>query len=252
MSHPAQTYHCSGYCPRCKEEHQLQTGGLSETHARELLLEMEEVGKIDIFSKTPATPLDSLWGDARGKMFGVLHCQKPTGETVFLYAFSGQFLGLWNIEGWAPPLFDVDSWNTTIDINEKRIKKLSAHIDQLINTEGSTKAISALKKRRKILSQNLMKAIHSLYEVHSFNKEKSDLHHAFLTPQKIPTGAGDCCAPKLINLAHTRGLHPVSITEFYFGKANKSKTKEHGSFYSSCASKCAPLLGYMLCPKNLK
>jgi len=63
----------------------------------------------------------------------------------------------------------------------------------------------------------------------------------------IPTGAGECCAPKLLNYAALNGLKPVGLSEFYWGKENKSGTRQHKQFYPACVEKCQPILGFMLC-----
>ncbi len=61
-----------------------------------------------------------------------------------------------------------------------------------------------------------------------------------------PTGAGECCAPKLIAQAHSLGLRPVSLAEFYYGENSLSGEKQHKQFYEPCNEKCAPLLPEML------
>lgn len=238
---------CSGVCAHCNSEHHLTTGGAAETRARKLMEELEDQAVLDIFSPTPKLSTDSLFGDARGKMFGVLECDNH-GQKVFLYAFSGQFNGFWNIEGWAPPLFNTDEWQKLSSFNIMRIEKMTSHIGHCLENKTTPHIIAVLKKRRKKLSQTLMRQIHNLYTIHSCNGAQTNLADAFLFPQKIPTGTGDCCAPKLLNLAYMNGLKPISIAEFFFGRSNKSETKQHGQFYSSCTAKCAPLLGYMLCP----
>jgi tRNA pseudouridine32 synthase/23S rRNA pseudouridine746 synthase len=60
-------------------------------------------------------------------------------------------------------------------------------------------------------------------------------------------GVGECCAPKLLNYAALNGLKPLGLSEFYWGKENKSGTRKHGEFYPACAEKCQPILGFMLC-----
>lgn len=246
MSHNAITT-CSGLCAHCTSQHHLATGGAAKARAITLMEELTSKEVVDVFSSLPNLSTDSLFGEARGKMFGVLECDNR-GTTVFLYAFSGQFCGLWDIEGWAPPLFDTEAWATTNAFNTMRIKRLTAHIENCLNNNTPENIIKTLKKRRKTLSQDLMQQIHNLYAVHSHSGTPRKLGEAFLFPDKIPTGTGDCCAPKLLNMAHMHGYKPVSIAEFFFGRTNKSGTKQHGQFYSSCISKCAPLLGYMLCP----
>ena len=105
---------------------------------------------------------------------------------------------------------------------------------------------SSLVKQRKLLSQNLMKEIHSLYNISNFRGETMPLNDIFIG-NGIPTGTGDCCAPKLLNEAARRRFIPKGLLEFYWGKENPSKTRQHGHFYTSCIDKCQPILGFMLC-----
>ena len=66
-------------------------------------------------------------------------------------------------------------------------------------------------------------------------------------PDKMPpTGAGECCAPKLIAQAYSMGLRPVSLAEFYYGESPLSGEKVHKQFYEPCDEKCAPILPAML------
>ena len=62
----------------------------------------------------------------------------------------------------------------------------------------------------------------------------------------MPAGTGDCCAPKLLNFAAKEGLVPISMTEFYYGKENKSGTRKHKHFYPPCSDKCEPIMGFLL------
>lgn len=61
-----------------------------------------------------------------------------------------------------------------------------------------------------------------------------------------PTGAGECCAPKLIAQAYSMGLRPISLAEFYYGESPLSGEKVHKQFYEPCDEKCGPLLPAML------
>ena len=241
---------CSGFCARCQTEHCLPTTGAAREHALQLMDWLDTHKNIDIFSGQPAVAqwsTEPLFGTARGKMFGVLECETAEGTTVFLHAFSGQFSAAWQITGWVPPLFDIAEFNMLNTYNEKRIKKISQQINRMNSRQPQKESIAVLKKKRKQFSQKLMLEIHQLYRVHNFNEEYTTLRHAFLGQGGIPSGTGDCCAPKLLNHAAQQNLSPRSIAEFYWGKENRSKTKQHGTFYSSCAGKCMPILGFMLC-----
>ena len=86
-----------------------------------------------------------------------------------------------------------------------------------------------------------------LYQLQNFKGDQHSILNVFYEDRGIPTGSGDCCAPKLLHAAAQNGLTPLGLTEFYFGKENKSSTRYHKEFYPGCKNKCQPILGYMLC-----
>lgn len=190
-----------------------------------------------------------LLGDARGKMFGVLDCLTEDNTAVSLYAFSGQFNKKWRINGWVPPLFDLDVYHSVNDHTEKTIKAITKEIEH--TTPHSSQWLK-LRKTRRTLSQSLMKEIHALYRLTNFRGETKALVDVFKGKNNIPTGTGDCCAPKLLNYAATHNLRPTGISEFFYGRETKSGSHHHGMFSSSCKEKCAPILGFMLCGLNNK
>ena len=192
----------------------------------------------------PRFSTDYLFGEARGQMFGVLVCEETDGSISTIKAFSGQYDGVWEVEGWAPPLFDVAEFNFVSYNTEKRIKQLTRQIE---NPGIPSLQKSRLMHERKKLSQQLMRDIHGLYRVHNFQGRVSPLQDIFDGRNGMPTGTGDCCAPKLLNHAARNGLKPLGLAEFYWGRENKSGSCQHGSFYPSCEAKCQPILGFMLC-----
>ncbi|NJM61640.1 MAG: RluA family pseudouridine synthase [Oscillatoriales cyanobacterium RU_3_3] len=60
----------------------------------------------------------------------------------------------------------------------------------------------------------------------------------------IPTGTGDCCAPKLLHYAAANNLKPLAMAEFWWGV--RSGDKIPGEFYGACADRCQPLMGFLL------
>ncbi len=220
--------------------------GNSYEHGQKLFKQIEKSGTIELASsrsrQNPQLKTEYLFGKARGKMFGVLECEDGYGNITYIYAFSGQYNGLWLVNGWVGPLFNVDEWLKTNYLTEKEIKRLTCQIeDNRQSTETAT-----LKTIRRQLSRELMKELHALYTIPNFSGETTTLSHLF--PQgNIPTGTGDCCGPKLLNHAAKNNLRPLSMAEFYIGKENRSLTKQHGAFYPACTEKCQPLLGFMLC-----
>ena len=237
---------CSGYCQACATTHRLPAGPATR-EARHLLGRLGDQRSIDLWksgrNRDPELSTAVLFGPMRGKMFGVLECQSPSGRSLFLYGFSGQYSGRWIVPGWAPPVFDMARFKAVHDPAEARIKKLGVQID----TETDPGARQLLRLRRRELSRRLMKDIHELYRLQNFKGKTASLRQAVGNTAALPTGIGDCCAPKLLTQAAGLGLIPLSIAEFYFGLPTPSGTRKSGFFYEPCRDKCEPLLGFLLC-----
>jgi hypothetical protein len=216
--------------------------------ARDLMAQLAHNKCIDFTSNTALLRkelnTDWLYGKARGKMFGVLSCRQSNGEKQILKAFSGQYQGRWEVDGWAPPLFDVQEFSLLTQPVERRIKTLGREAK---DPKLSPRDREGLLKKRKVLSQRLMKEIHGLYRLHNFRGGRHSLIDLFPDGSGIPTGTGDCCAPKLLNFATKNGLQPLGLAEFYWGRTNKSATRYEGYFYPACRDKCGPILGFLLC-----
>ena len=235
---------CSGYCSKCQKAHFLGAGN-SRKYAQALMDQLLQLQRLDFESDLENSKFatDYLFGDARGQMFGVLECEDCNGQTVVLKAFSCQYNSQWELAGWVPPLLDVPEYYSVVTPVDRKIKELGAAIEQQTSSESRQELIN----QRKSISQQLMKDIHSLYELHNFRGQKSSIYEAFYLDKGIPTGTGDCCAPKLLNFAAQNNLKPLGLSEFYWGKENRSKSREHGQFYESCTAKCQPILGFILC-----
>ena len=276
----------SGFCPNCKKTHALPVGD-SRKYALELMKQLEKHQRLDVSCSwnnpprpagTPpkegnaenpppgrggrsettdgagsplATPhaspdtfsTDYLWGDARGQMFGVLECKDAGGNTVILKAFSCQYNGEWLIDGWVPPILEPTDFYELIAGPDKEINLRTHALRALDKTDPE---YSKLLEERKAMSQQLMKDIHALYHLTNFKEETRPMTEVF-PGDNIPTGVGECCAPKLLNYAALNGLKPIGLSEFYFGKESKSGERTHGTFYPACEEKCQPILGFMLC-----
>jgi len=234
-----------GYCRACGREHLLHGNG-AQRHGLELMEFLRTRRSLDLGAAATETDprLSTAWlyGEARGKMFGVLECLAADGSTRILRAFSGQYNGLWEIVGWAPPLFDHRQLAAISAATEQEIKRLGV----ALANAGDPGQRRTLQRRRRQLSQDLMRRIHDLYRLTNFHGREASLAAACGTTA-IATGTGDCCAPKLLNLAARSNLVPLGMAEFFWGRSNRSGTREEGRFYPACVEKCAPILGFMLC-----
>jgi tRNA pseudouridine32 synthase/23S rRNA pseudouridine746 synthase len=188
--------------------------------------------------RNPQFVTDYLFSEARGKMFGILLCKDSQGNLHELRAFSSQYNGSWSVPNWVGPVFEPEEFSRMVEPVDSRIKEL----DSLILASSVPQN---LEQERRDLSQNLMKEIHQLYEFTNSSADRAGFSEVWKTQKGIPNGAGDCCTIKLLNHAHQHQLKPVSLAEFFWGKANSSGTRQHGYFYPPCVEKCQPLLQWM-------
>lgn len=235
-----------GWCASCGKYHTLA----AEAAWRECLVLMDQLARhqrLD-FEHPAAAPqggrcsTQALFTGNGGKMFGVLVCQDQQGRRQTLRAFSGQYNGLWHVEGWVPPVFDTTVFDTLNAATEPVIKQLGQQIE---SSSGAIKR--ALVKERRQLSQALMRDIHALYRLSNFRGQSRPLTGVFLGNGAPPTGTGDCCGPKLLNYAATHRLEPLALAEFFWGCESAAGSRIHGQAYPPCPGRCAPILGFMLC-----
>ena len=107
--------------------------------------------------------------------------------------------------------------------------------------------IDELKVRRKTMSEALQERIFRLFVVSNALGERRDLVEVFRPLGTLPpAGAGECCAPRLLNYAYSNGLRPVCMAEFWWGASPVGEVRHHGHFYPACRSKCKPILDFML------
>lgn len=107
--------------------------------------------------------------------------------------------------------------------------------------------INDLKKERANLSATVQQKIFEQYQFLNSNQEVKNLLNIFdSSQQNIPAGAGDCCAPKLLQYAFKHDLKPICMAEFWWGKPLNTSIRKHQNYYPACTGKCKPILTHML------
>ena len=122
---------------------------------------------------------------------------------------------------------------------KKRIEEAESANDLLRNR------IKSLQEVRQKRSQDLQQWLFNQVVFLNANREEKTLMDVFY-PFAPPSGAGDCCAPKLLQYAYQQGFVPLCMAEFWVGASPKDEIRTEGHYYPSCRSKCKPILGYML------
>lgn len=198
-----------------------------------------------------------------GKMFGVLVVEGG----CYLAAFSGIYNGSYNHAGFVPTIYDLQNPDGYFFEEEQRIDAISRQIAETCDAEEQTK----LKVLRKSKSHDLQMWTFRQFKMLNARGERKDLTEIFkdvkspfsveeyndyitgrtqIKPKsKIgipPGGAGECCAPKLLQYAYTNHLKPLCMAEFWVGPAPKDELRSEGLYYPACQHKCRPILSHML------
>ena len=129
---------------------------------------------------------------------------------------------------------------------KKRHRMALEHIEQCLSDQDAT--ISALKARRRAMSEKLQRQLFQLFVVRNARGESMDVATIFerRLHRLPPGGTGECCAPKLLQYAFVQGYTPVCMAEFWVGESPQGEVRHHGHYYPACRSKCLPLMEFML------
>ncbi len=132
----------------------------------------------------------------------------------------------------------------------RRLKKrLAARVAALAATvQTFDDEIERRKAERKRRSDALQHWLFRQFRMRNARGEERDLLHIFAaTAQRVPpSGAGECCAPKLLQYAFLHDLRPLAMAEFWWGASPKTELRRHLHYYPACRGKCKPILAFML------
>ena len=176
----------------------------------------------------------------QGKMFGVLVVESPeTGNISFLTAFSAQLDGLYILENFVPPVEDFPS--LPVGSSREESQKLQReYFGRFTLTNGLGEEKSLLE----IFADE--KPILSAEEWFAGRRGHGRILRNEQGLPMPPSGAGECCAPKLLQYALRHGLKPVALAEFWVGAPGKTEVRQEGQFYPPCSGRCGPILRHML------
>ena len=129
----------------------------------------------------------------------------------------------------------------------RRRRKAMEQANSTLHIPHST-FLKSLQRKRKQMSDELQRWLFSAYRMLNAKGEERDLIDIFreYTHAMPPAGAGDCCAPKLLQYAYQHRLRPVCMAEFWWGESPASEIRHHLHYYPACRSKCLPILTHML------
>ncbi len=130
-------------------------------------------------------------------------------------------------------------------LKKSTAKNLEPYLTKLNDAQSQ---LNAMKEKRRLDSEALQNWLFDNFWVLNALGESRSLNEIFSeTSLKIPpSGAGECCAPKLLQTAYKQGLHPISMAEYWYGKPKGGEVRIHGAHYPACRGKCLPVLTWML------
>ena len=226
-----------------------------------------------------------------GKMFGVLVVEYK-GKRYYLRAFSGIYNGSYHHKGFVPPVVDLQDPKGYFRKKEQEIVALTHRIGNLYSDMPGKHAdpaeetpeqkqrkeeIAQLKLLRKEMSQELQMWTFHQFRMRNARGDEADLIDIFKDykspfPEEEyiaykegriatkpkgqygvpPGGAGECCAPKLLQYAYLHGLKPICMEEFWIGPSKGNQMRVEKNFYPACQHKCVPILTFMLKGLNVE
>lgn len=192
----------------------------------------------------------------RGKMFGVLIVENtaPGANEHFAYvsAFSAMLDGTYRHEGFVPPIVDISLADGYFRQEEARISALPVGPERKQKSQALQRWLFAEYKLLNGVGEtrNMLDVFAGekpiLTEEEFFGRRNVNLRASDAGTLLPPAGAGECCAPKLLQYAYANGLKPLAMAEFWIGAATTTEVREYGRFYPACSGKCKPILRHML------
>lgn len=123
-------------------------------------------------------------------------------------------------------------WKRLVEEAEAPMRELQSEIESLKDE----------RHRRSIELQQWL--FRQFVFLNAKGQEKSllDMFQSFAPP----SGAGECCAPRLLQYAYKKGMQPLCMAEFWVGDSPSDELRQDGHYYPSCNSRCKPILSHML------
>ena len=132
----------------------------------------------------------------------------------------------------------------------KRIKRQYAEELQAIERQLAVynNHLNTLEHQRKEKSRALQQWLFDNFKLLNHKGETRSLQELFADTVfgEPPSGAGECCEPKLLHYTYTHNLRPLCMAMFWWGDSPKSEVRHHLHYYPACSGKCKPILSWMM------
>ncbi len=152
----------------------------------------------------------------------------------------------------APPLVLPGEIDAALRKNDAAIHSLTERLGAGTLSEAESRA---LKERRRALTDESLAAVFSLYRFRCADGREMGLGEACADYARRtgrgkgilpPTGTGECAGQKLLHLAFSRGLTPVSMAEVFYCGEDSPDIGKKGLSFPPCDPRCGIVLPAML------
>ncbi|MDE6716989.1 MAG: RNA pseudouridine synthase [Muribaculaceae bacterium] len=129
---------------------------------------------------------------------------------------------------------------------KRRLMEELSHIEE--EYREACLRLESMKRKRRADSEALQGWLFDNFRLPNARGESRSLAEIFAeTPFRIPpSGAGECCGPKLLQEAYRKRLLPLAMAEYWYGRPKEGEIRMHGRYYPACRGKCVPVLQWML------
>ena len=137
----------------------------------------------------------------------------------------------------------ITAWKRERKMKSDRLQRWLFSQFSMLNARGERKNLLDIFRDYYLQnSPSRTKAAH-ITSVNTAERATKESLAASLLP---PSGAGECCEPKLLQYAFLHGYKPISMAMFWWGPSPKTEIRQHGNYYPACNGKCKPILEWML------
>ncbi len=175
------------------------------------------------------------------QQLNAIHRQRQQARAQQRQVYQAAIAG--DVLGQALAKLDQQSRGDKAELRAFKQRQHSALAPLEVTIQAADGEIAALKRQRQHLSRQLQAQMHEVYTLTNFAGDWLAIQD-LATQGNLPTGTGDCCAPKLLHFAAQHGLMPLAMAEFWWGPAQAGK--QPGQFYAACTERCQPIMGFLL------
>ena len=137
----------------------------------------------------------------------------------------------------------ITAWKRERKMKSDRLQRWLFSQFSLVNAHGERKNLLDIFRDYYLKnSPARTKAAHAIAATPAERATKEGLAPSLFPP----SGAGECCEPKLLQYAFLHGYKPISMAMFWWGSSPKTEVRQNGYYYPACNGKCKPILEWML------